>query len=75
MKLYNNTQDQVIYTISDNTSDNCGVIDAQATADEPSFDNAQGVTVAFSNNLGGPLNIFIAEAQAGMTVTVGMYFE
>ena len=75
MKLYNNTQDQVIYTISDNTSDNCGVIDTGGTADEPSFDNTQGVTVAFSNNLNGPLNIFIPEPQEGMTVTVGIYFE
>ncbi|MDX6383449.1 MAG: hypothetical protein QOK48_1022 [Blastocatellia bacterium] len=75
MKLYNNTQDQVIYTISDNTSDNCGVINAGDTADEPSFDNTQGVTVAFSNNVGGQLNIFIAEPQQGMTVTVGIYFE
>ena len=75
MKLYNNTQDQVIYTISDNTSDNCGVIDMGQTADEPSFDNTQGVTVAFSNNLGGQLNIFIPEPEPGMTVTVGIYFE
>jgi len=75
MKLYNNTPVSVEYTISSSTSDNCGNIDPGQTADEPYFDNMQGVTVDFSPNSGGPFNITIPETNTGMTVTVGIYFE
>lgn len=75
MKLYNNTSDQVEYTISSATSDNCGSIDAGQTADEPFFDNMKGVTVYFSTTSGNPFNVTIPESNEGMTVTVGMYFE
>jgi hypothetical protein len=75
MKLYNNTNDEVEYTISSATSDNCGNIDAGQTADEPFFDNMQGVTVDFSTDSGNPFNITIPESKEGVTVTIGLYFE
>ena len=75
MKLFNNTPDSVQYTISSSTSDNCGSIDPGQTADEPYFDNTQGVTVDFSTSSGNPFNITIPETNTGMTVTVGIYFE
>jgi len=75
MKLYNNTSDEALYTISTSASDSCGTIDPGQTADEPTYDNTSGVTVYFSNNSGGPFNLTIPETNEGMTVTVGIYFE
>ncbi len=75
MKLFNNTSDEVMYTISSSTSDNCGNIDPGQTADEPFFDNMTGVTVGFSTNSGDPFKVIIPETTTGMTVTVGLYFE
>lgn len=75
MLLYNNTQNEVLYTISAGQSDSCGTINSGDTASEPAYDNTQNVTVAFSNNDGGNLNITIPSTGEGMTVTVGIYFE
>ena len=75
MKLFNNTPNEALYTISSSSSDNCGTIDAGQTADEPYFDNQNNVSVYFSNNAGGPFDITIPQTNTGMTVTVGIYFE
>jgi hypothetical protein len=75
MKLYNNTSDEVMYTISTSSSDSWGNIDPGQTADEPDYDNTSGVSVYFSNNSGEPFSITIPETNEGMSVTVGIYFE
>ncbi len=75
MKLYNNTPNEALYTISCSTSDNCGTIDPGQTADEPYFDKQNNVVVDFSRNGGGPFDITIPETNTGMAVTIGIYFE
>ena len=75
MQLYNNTSNEVLYTISAGSSDSCGTIDPGQTASEPSYDNTQNVSVFFSNNSGGPFSVTIPNTGEGMSVTVGIYFE
>jgi hypothetical protein len=75
MQLLNNTSNEVLYTISAGTSDSCGTIDPGQTAEEPSYDGTQNVSVFFSNNNGGPFTITIPESGEGKVVTVGIYFE
>ena len=75
MQLYNNTSNEVEYTISTSSEANCGTITAGGTAEEPSFDNTNGVTVAFSTSNEAPFSVTIPETNEGMVVTVGIYFE
>ena len=76
MLLYNNTQNEVLYTISAGQSDSCGTINPGDTASEPTYDNMQNVTVYFSNNDNSyPFDITIPSTGEGMAVTVGIYFE
>jgi len=75
MKLFNNTSDAVMYTISTSTSDSCGNIDPGGTADEPTYDNTNNVIVDFSTNSGNPFQITIPESNEGTVVTLGIYFE
>ena len=75
MKLYNNTSNEALYTISAGGSDSCGTIDPGQTADEDAYNNTQNVSVFFSNNSGGPFSITIPSTGEGMAVTVGIYFE
>ncbi len=74
MKIWNNTSNEILYTITAGQSDSCGTIDAGQTADEPAYDNTQDVTVYFSNNAGGPFDVTIPNSGEGMTVTVGILF-
>lgn len=75
MKLYNNTSNEVLYTVSTDSSDSCGTIDPGQTADEDAYNNTQNVSVFFSNNSGGAFSVTIPSTGEGMAVTVGIYFE
>jgi len=75
MKLFNNTSDEVQYTVSTSSSDSCGNIDPGQTADEPTYDNTPGVSVYFSTISGDAFAVTIPQTNEGMTVTVGIYFE
>ena len=75
MQIFNNTNNEVEYTISTSSADNCGTINAGGTAEEPSFDNTNNVTVAFSTINETPFSVTIPETKSGMVVTVGIYFE
>ena len=75
MRLYNNTQNEALYTISAGQSDSCGTIDPGKTA-EDAYNNTQNVTVYFSNNDNSyPFSVTIPNTGTGMAVTVGIYFE
>jgi hypothetical protein len=76
MKVFNNTADKVEYILTSSTLEHAGWVEAGQTADEPSFDNQQGVTASLTNGSGGDaFNITIPESKEGMTVTIGIYFE
>ena len=76
MKVFNNTSDELQYFITSSTLEHDGTVQPGQTANEPDFDNQQGVTANFSNGSGSTaFNIIIPESKEGMTVTVGIYFE
>ena len=75
MKLFNNTPNEALYTISAGSSDSCGTIDPGQTIDDDNYNDMQNVQVFFSNNSGGPFSITIPSTGEGMAVTVGIYFE
>lgn len=81
MKLYNNTPNQVMLTITCPGSVDCGTIDPGGSSDWPYYDNKQNVLVAFSALPPSqppqitPFKITIPETGSGMAVTIGMYHE
>jgi hypothetical protein len=76
MNIYNNTNDELQYLITNSTLEHDGTAEPGQTADEPDFDNQQGVTATFNNAAGSTaFSILIPESKEGMTVTVGIYFE
>ena len=76
MNVFNNTSDELQYLITSSTLEHDGTVEPGQTADEPDFDNLQGVTATFNNAAGSTaFNILIPESKEGMTVTVGVYFE
>lgn len=81
MKLYNNTQNQVMLTIECASSVDCGTIDPGGTSDWPYYDNQQNVLVAFSALPSNPppeatpFKITIPDTGTGMAVTIGLYQE
>jgi hypothetical protein len=75
MLIYNNTSNELLYTISTGQSDSCGTIEPNQSVDEPAYDNTPNVTVYCSNNNGGPFDVTIPNTGEGMAVTVGIYFE
>jgi hypothetical protein len=79
MQLYNNTPNQLFYSIGDASSADCGTIDQGETADLPYYDNQQNVNVAFQVSGGGanavPFSVTIPSSGTGMAVTLGLYVE
>jgi hypothetical protein len=76
MKIFNNTSDGLQYLIQSSTLEHDNSVGPGETADEPDFDNNQGVTASFYNSSGSnTFDITIPESKEGMTVTVGVYFE
>ena len=79
MQLYNNTPNQLFYSIGDASSADCGTIDAGQTAALPYYDNQQNVNVSFQVNHGGsnptPFSVTIPSSGTGMAVTLGLYTE
>lgn len=80
MNLYNNTPGEVYFGIESSTSGDCGTIDPSNTADWPSYDNSENVTVTFAaypfSDPGiTPFKITIPESGTGMAVTIGIYKE
>lgn len=81
MKIYNNTPQELFYGISSPSSGDCGNLNAGDTADWPSYDSSENVTVSFSAMPASqppaitPFTITIPESGTGMTVTLGIYQE
>jgi hypothetical protein len=77
MQLYNNTPNQLFYSIGDGTAADCGTIDAGQTTSLPYYDNQQNVSVSFQVNASGPnptpYSITIPTSGTGMSVTLGFY--
>jgi hypothetical protein len=75
MRIYNNTSDEVLYTITAESGNSRGTIDPGETVEEPSYDNENDITVSFSNNDGGPFRVTIPKTRPGMAVTLGLFFN
>ena len=81
MKVYNNTPDEVFYSISSPSSGDCGTIEACGTSDWPGYDNQQNVRVGFTAMPSSqppeitPFKITIPNSGEGMAVTIGLYQE
>lgn len=80
MKIYNNTQNEIGYTISSPGDADCGTIQAQQTADFPYLDNTDNVSLGFvalppEPRGVAPYSVTIPQSGEGMTVTIGLYQE
>jgi hypothetical protein len=80
MKLYNNTPDQVFYTIAGAGSADCGTIDAGQTTDLSWYDDKENVNVSFTAVSATPVQtppftVTIPSSGTGMAVTIGLYQE
>lgn len=70
MKLVNETQQAVFYSISCAGSADCGTIEANGVADLPYYDNQTNVQVDFSPAEGGAFTINCDSTQTDETVTM-----
>lgn len=79
MLLYNNTPQELFYSIGAANAADCGTINAGDTADLPYYDNQTNVSVAFvvqtSNPNPAPYVIDIPSTGTGKAVTLGFYVE
>jgi hypothetical protein len=81
MKLYNNTPNEVFYSISSPGAGDCGTIASGDTADLPSYDNQETVRVGFAAMPFSsapeitPFKVTIPETGTGKVVTIGIYQE
>lgn len=80
MKLYNNTSNDVFYSISSPGTGNCGTITAGGTTDLPFYDNKQSLNVGFSATPASPskvtpFTVTIPNTGVGKVVTIGLFFE
>ncbi|MGZ8846195.1 MAG: hypothetical protein ACXW3C_07000 [Pyrinomonadaceae bacterium] len=81
MNLYNNTPDELYYSIVSPGSGDCGSIQSQDTTGLSSYDNLETVNVTFSALPAStppevtPFAITIPDTGTGMTVTIGIYQE
>lgn len=76
MNVFNNTSDEVVYQITSSTLEHSGTVEPGQTADEPDFDNQEGVTATFySTSPDNEFNLLIPDSKEGMAVTIGIYFE
>lgn len=70
MRLVNETQQAVFYTISCSSSVDCGTIDVNGDVDLPYYDNQTNVTVYFSPAEGGAFSINCGSTQTDEMVTM-----
>ena len=78
MQLYNNTPNELFYSISSPNSADCGTINPGETAPWPGYDNTANVSVSFSGTVQSPTPPFaitIASTGVGKAVTIGIYNE
>jgi len=80
MKLYNNTDNQVFYSINSPGTADCGNIAAGGVTDMPYYDNQATVNVGFevqptATNPSPPFSVTIPQTGTGMAVTIGIYVE
>jgi hypothetical protein len=76
MNVFNDTNDEVVYMLTSSDLEHSGTVEAGQTAEEPDFDNQEGVTATFySTSPEGTFSIEIPESKDGMTVTIGIYFQ
>lgn len=81
MNLFNNTPDELYYSIASPGMGDCGSIESQGTTGLSSYDNSDNVTVTFSVLPAStppevtPFKITIPQSGTGMTVTIGIYQE
>ena len=79
MQLYNNTPNELFYSISSPNSADCGTINPGETAPWPGYDNTANVSVSFSGTVQSPnpqpFSITIPSTGVGKAVTIGIYDE
>jgi len=76
MKLANETQQQVLYSISSGDSADCGNIDPDGLADLPYYDNQSNVYVAFTPADGSQnFTITVANTGTGKQVEMALIAE
>jgi hypothetical protein len=76
MRLVNETQQQVFYSISATGMGDCGTIDVDGVADLPGWDNQTNVTVQFSP-VGDPqsFQINVDDTHTGEQVEMAVVAE
>lgn len=79
MQLYNNTPQQLFYSIGTNNAGDCGTIKPGDTADWPYYDNQTDVQVSFVVQNAGPnpmpFTILIPSTTTGNAVTLGLFVD
>ncbi len=78
MQLYNNTPQQLFYSIGSPGAADCGTIDAGQSTELPYYDKTANVTVSFQVNTASPnpapLVVNIPSTGTGKAVTIGLSF-
>jgi hypothetical protein len=74
MKIQNQTQNELFYTISSPGTVDCGKIESEKIIDV-GYNNSTDVRVWLSPVDSKSLQVVIPQTGTGKTVTVGMYFE
>lgn len=75
MKLVNETQQQVFFSISCTGMADCGTIDVNGIADMPSYDNQENVKVEFSVSDSEAFQITIDDTAKGEQVEMAVVAE
>jgi hypothetical protein len=76
VKLVNETQQEVFYTISTINRADCGTIEVDGVADWPAYDSQVDVTVAFSPaGNGGAFQITVDDTHTGEQVEMAVVAE
>ena len=78
MRIFNNTQNDVSYWISNPADTDCGTIKARSSVDLPNWNKKDKVNVKFfalppePNNLVTPYTLTIPLTKPGMAVTIAL---
>jgi hypothetical protein len=75
MKLVNETQQQVFFSISCEGMADCGTIDRDNIADMPAYDNQTNVKVSFSTTNSEAFQITVDDTAQGEQVEMALVAE
>jgi hypothetical protein len=75
MKVVNETEQALFYTVTGGGSIDCGNIDANGDVDLPYYDNQTNVTVSVTPDGKGYYTLNIPDTGTGGAATIGFYFE